>query len=212
VAQQKKDMAQLESEAEGECDRLREEGERAIARLRAAQEETDLKRETSRKLKEEIIDNDRLTVANLNRIKHLEALVEQHKAALDEAEAENGELRSELERAAPLANEAEEEVGTLRELLAERESQLLAMSRRLSEALDARAEAENLHMSRAEHMGRLDERMVDRLTERMDDRMEPPPRGVLLEKDMMREGRRRDSFLERFALSAHNLGGLASGA
>ena len=39
---------------------------------------------TQRKLKEEIIDNDRLTVANLNRIKHLEALVEQHKQALEE--------------------------------------------------------------------------------------------------------------------------------
>ena len=40
-----------------------------------AQEETELKRETSRKLKEEIIDNDRLTCANLNRIKMLESQV-----------------------------------------------------------------------------------------------------------------------------------------
>ena len=43
----------------------------------ACQDETDLKRETSRKLKEEVIDNDRLTLANLNRIKHLEAQLEQ---------------------------------------------------------------------------------------------------------------------------------------
>ena len=44
----------------------------AEQRAPGPQAETDLKRETSRKLKEEIIDNDRLTVANLNRIKQLE--------------------------------------------------------------------------------------------------------------------------------------------
>ena len=35
----------------------------------SCQDETDLKRETSKKLKEEVIDNDRLTLANLNRIR-----------------------------------------------------------------------------------------------------------------------------------------------
>lgn len=47
------------------------------AEVSACMDETDLKRETSRKLKEEVIDNDRLTLANLNRIKHLEAQLEQ---------------------------------------------------------------------------------------------------------------------------------------
>ena len=46
------------------------------AECTACMDETDLKRETSRKLKEEVIDNDRLTLANLNRIKHLEAQLE----------------------------------------------------------------------------------------------------------------------------------------
>ena len=87
IARQNERMKEMEAEAEAECERLRDEGLEAIRKLRDAQEETDLKRETSRKLKEEIIDNDRLTVANLNRIKHLEALVDQHKAALDEVSA-----------------------------------------------------------------------------------------------------------------------------
>ena len=52
----------LQTELEAEC--------------AACMDETDLKRETSRKLKEEVIDNDRLTLANLNRIKHLEAQLE----------------------------------------------------------------------------------------------------------------------------------------
>lgn len=46
----------------------------------------DLKRETNQKLKEEIIGNDHLTVANLNRIKFLEHendKVKQHMEALD---------------------------------------------------------------------------------------------------------------------------------
>ena len=155
-------ITELEEEAEAECDRLREESQQAIRKAREAQvrialtpsshapcpllshthplhscsqQETDLKRETSRKLKEEIIDNDKLTVANLNRIKHLEALVDQHKSALDEAETENHELREQLVGAVD-AKAAEEESSTLRELLAEREGQLLVMSRRLSDALD----------------------------------------------------------------------------
>jgi len=50
----------------------------------ACRDETDLKRETSRKLKEEVIDNDRLTLANLNRIKQLEAQLAEISAQLDE--------------------------------------------------------------------------------------------------------------------------------
>ena len=60
----------------------------------------DLKRETSTKLKEEIIDNDRLTVANLNRIKTLEAALaveregrEALEKVVDELEADGAEAR-----------------------------------------------------------------------------------------------------------------------
>ena len=135
----------LQAEHEATVERLQAQSASAVRELRAAQEETDLKRETSKKLKEEIVDNDKLTVANLNRIKHLEALVEQHKAALDEAETENGELRTALAASTETAEEAkasEEKAESLRELLAERESQLLSMSRRLSDVLEAR-EAES---------------------------------------------------------------------
>ena len=52
--------------------------------MAACRDETDLKRETSRKLKEEVIDNDRLTLANLNRIKQLEAQLAEISAQLDE--------------------------------------------------------------------------------------------------------------------------------
>ena len=54
------------------------------AEVAACRDETDLKRETSRKLKEEVIDNDRLTLANLNRIKQLEAQLVEISAQLDE--------------------------------------------------------------------------------------------------------------------------------
>ena len=102
------------------------------------QEETDLKRETSRKLKEEIIDNDRLTVANLNRIKALEAENDKYKVALHEAESENDEMRKELEKSVQLHEEqgdAEDEIAHLRALLDERESQLVALSRRMTEVM-----------------------------------------------------------------------------
>ena len=135
IKEQDEKMKEMEAEAEAECERLRENARYAMSAQRDAQEETDLKREASRKLKEEIIDNDKLTIANMNRIKSLEALVEQHKTALDEVEGENSELRAELAKSVPTADAAEE-VDTLREVLAEREAQLLAMSRRLSDVLD----------------------------------------------------------------------------
>lgn len=129
---QGKEYEELEAEAKEECDRLREVAEELKEQAEAAQSETDLKRETSRKLKEEIIDNDRLTVANLNRIKHLEELCEKQQAALEEAEGENSELRKELSTAIN-PQEAEEEITALRELLTERESQLMSLSRRLAD-------------------------------------------------------------------------------
>jgi len=137
LAMTQKKLLETETEAEEECERLREQGMEVLRKLQQAQDETDLKRETSRKLKEEIIDNDRLTVANLNRIKHLEQLVEQHKHALEESEQENEELRGELAKTLQTEEssaEALEEVSTLRELLAEREAQVASMSQKLADA------------------------------------------------------------------------------
>lgn len=51
-----------------------------------------------------------------------------------QVEAENGELHAELAKCVPTA-EAAEEVDALRELLAEREAQLMQMSRRLSDVV-----------------------------------------------------------------------------
>ena len=175
----------IEAEAEEECERLRSEGEAIVRQLQSATEETDLKRETSRKLKEEIIDNDRLTVANLNRIKSLEAMVEQHSTALEEAEDENTKLRAELAQSIDPAEAAREMEG-LRDLLAEREAQLMAMSRRLQDALE---NGEN-------HAGGLN------------DKSYAGARGVEALRGSNREERddfvrapgRRDSFLERFGL------------
>ena len=64
----------------------------------------------------------------------------QQKAALDESEAENRELRGELETNYVPAAQAADEVDALKELLNEREAQLLALSRRLSEALEGNNE------------------------------------------------------------------------
>ena len=156
VEAQKTTMSEMEAEAAAECDRLREEHAEALREMQAAKEETDLKRETSRKLKEEIIDNDRLTVANLNRIKSLEAQVEQHRQALDEAEGENGELRAHLSKSQVEA----EEVEALREMLQERENQIVTLSRRLSEALAGHDE--NLDVRRLSG-GRARDSLLDRL-------------------------------------------------
>ena len=139
VESQAKRIAEVEAEAEEECDRLRREGMEVVSKLQEAQEETDLKRQTQRKLKEEIIDNDRLTLANLNRIKALEQLVEEQKAALAEADGENEQLREELSKSMT-STDAEEEVTALRELLEERESQLMTMSHRLSDVLSGNSE------------------------------------------------------------------------
>ena len=139
VESQAKRIAEVEAEAEEECDRLRREGMEVVSKLQEAQEETDLKRQTQRKLKEEIIDNDRLTLANLNRIKALEHLVDEQKAAMAEAEAENEQLREELSKSMT-SSDTEAEVTALRELLEERESQLMTMSHRLSDVLGGNAE------------------------------------------------------------------------
>ena len=74
----------------------------------------------------------------LNRIKHLEALVESHKKALEDVQAENSELRAELDKSVDPEEAAEQaaEVAALRELLVEREQQVLSLSRRLSDAFE----------------------------------------------------------------------------
>uniref|UniRef100_A0A7S2GN15 Myosin tail domain-containing protein n=1 Tax=Haptolina brevifila TaxID=156173 RepID=A0A7S2GN15_9EUKA len=117
------------AQMQGNCDAM-------LSALEEAQQETELKRETNMKLKDEIIGNDHLTVANLNRIKHLEqenTKINQH---ADLLEQENEELREEL-----LKNKDEKENGAsddevkeLKAVLAEREAQLISISHRLAEA------------------------------------------------------------------------------
>ena len=136
---QEKRIAEIEAQAEEECAQLREENEVMRAKLEEAQQETDLKRQTSRKLKEEIIDNDRLTVANLNRIKLLEALLEQHAAALAESEEENETLKAELGKTLEMVQKTRRP--RMRLPLCARcwlsESQLMSLSQRLSERENA---------------------------------------------------------------------------
>ena len=87
-------------------------------------------------MKEEIIDNDRLTCANLNRIKQLEAALASEHELVKTLETENEELRDAVEA----GRREEGEATNLREALAERESelaerenQLLSLSHRISE-------------------------------------------------------------------------------
>ena len=75
------------------------------------------KRAASAKLKEEVIGNDRLTVANLNRIKMLEAQLDEERQANEELARENDELRG---------RPSAEKVDALQEMLGEREQQARA--------------------------------------------------------------------------------------
>jgi len=118
-------------------DTLGEMQERVIR----AEAETDLKREASRKLKEEVIGNDRLTVANLNRIKTLESQLQEQLETIEQLEQQNDELRAHGE-----ASDVEE----LKELLEEREKQLMQLSHKL-EVREAMAEMHN-------NSGRIDSR------------------------------------------------------
>lgn len=141
-------LAELEERAVAEIDEMRAAADRGAAEadeardrvvqmkraLAEAHVEVDLKRETSSKLKEEVIDNDRLTCANLNRIKTLEASLALERQGRDDLERlveEQAEGMQEARLAAAAAQEAEHEVAGLRNELAEREAQLVALSRRL---------------------------------------------------------------------------------
>ena len=124
-------LKETEGAARETMDALKEENEAMLEALQEAQSETELKRETSRKLKEEIIDNDRLTVANLNRIKQLEANTEDLRDQVDGLEKENDNLREELSKSVSV--DADEEITVLRELLAEREGQLVSLTQRLAD-------------------------------------------------------------------------------
>jgi chromosome segregation ATPase len=137
VEEQKAEMEQLKQQHEEEINEMNEEREKLVEIVDEAQKETELKRETSRKLKEEIIDNDRLTVANLNRIKNLEIEIEETRKLCEKLDDENEELREELGKS--LKDEGasaalEREVEMLRELLSEREQQVRSLSLRLADA------------------------------------------------------------------------------
>ncbi|KAL1498921.1 hypothetical protein AB1Y20_013442 [Prymnesium parvum] len=64
---------EVESKAREQLEEMEDALQEMQERVAKAEEERDLKREAAHKLKEEVIGNDRLTVANLNRIKSLEA-------------------------------------------------------------------------------------------------------------------------------------------
>jgi len=91
----------------------------AEAVAEAAREEASLKRETSKALKEEVIENDRLTIANRNRIKALET----------DLDAAREEKRSLAVRAA--------EAEAVREVLGQREAVIKALMERLEAAAGA---------------------------------------------------------------------------
>jgi len=131
--------AEMERQHEGhkeEIAEMTEERDKILQAYEDAHSETELKREASRKLKEEIIDNDRLTVANLNRIKNLELELDETRTLCAKLDGENEEMRAELEKTVHndgQTAELEEEVTTLRELLEQREQQLMSMTQRLAE-------------------------------------------------------------------------------
>ncbi len=137
LEEQKGEMEAQEQQHKDELQELIEERDKMLQAYEEAQNETELKRETSRKLKEEIIDNDRLTVANLNRIKNLELELEETRTLCEKLDGENDELREELSKSIKedgTSAALEQEVATLRELLVEREQQLLSLSQRLAES------------------------------------------------------------------------------
>ena len=126
------------TEAQQKYDELAQRFEEQDELMREAQVETELKRETASKLKNEVIDNDRLTVANLNRIKQLEAQLEAERGMVGALERENEELRDEETRKARAYGEQAEQLEALQELLQERESMVEELSQKL---LDVRSPA-----------------------------------------------------------------------
>lgn len=135
LEEQKAKFLEAEEAHREECEKLQEEGSAILQAYEEAQSETELKRETSRKLKEEIIDNDRLTVANLNRIKNLESELDETRLQCEKLDRENDELREELSKSITGADEnidLQGEVEALREVLQEREDQLLTLKQRMA--------------------------------------------------------------------------------
>ena len=129
IEAQTKTLAEQQQHFEEEREKMAEERQQMAELYEEAQSETELKRETSRKLKEEIIDNDRLTVANLNRIKHLETELDESRELNEKLDRENDELREELSKSIRDTDELER----TREMLAEREAQLMSLTQRFAD-------------------------------------------------------------------------------
>jgi len=114
--------------------KMRRQNDDNAEMLRQSQEETDLKRETATALKSEVIDNDRLTVANLNRIKNLEAQLEEEREQVDTLVRDNEQLRSnedKFEALQELLTEREGMCEELKELLQGREAMVEDLTQRL---------------------------------------------------------------------------------
>jgi chromosome segregation ATPase len=125
-----------EEAAKDEVQQMHERCDAMLGALDEAQQETELKREANMKLKDEIIGNDHLTVANLNRIKHLEAENDKMRGHLEMLEQENDDLKDEVlkHREEKENGASDEDIKELKATLSEREAQLISISHRLAEA------------------------------------------------------------------------------
>jgi chromosome segregation ATPase len=182
--------------------------ERAADAVRAAeraQAASDLKRECSQKLKEEVIENDKLTLATLNRIKMLEADLELS--------------RRELERTRPDEGVRAREMAALKEQAAENEQMRAALrhreeaSLRLSERMQAMAERIDYY-EQATKQKQIDGACAEAANRSLQERGQlgpvgsPPPAGGYksgASRGFQESPARRDSLFDRISASSFGL-------
>jgi len=157
LAEAAEKQEETETEARERIAAMEEQMLEMTERVVRAEAETDLKREASKRLKEEVIDNDRLTCANLNRIKTLEAQLQEQFETIEQLEEQNVELRGRDD-----SSELTSEVANLKEKLEERERQLMTLAHKL-EAREVMAEAHN-NTGRLEMTQGKRESLLDRIS------------------------------------------------
>jgi chromosome segregation ATPase len=199
---------QIHSAARDEAERkTADANERAADAVRAAeraQVASDLKRECTQKLKEEVIENDKLTLATLNRIKMLETDLAMSRREVEQTQQSEG-VRA-RETAALKEQAAENE--SLRAALRHREETSL----RLSERMQAMAEKIDYYEQMAKHK-QLDGACGVAASRALQERGQLGPLGSPPPGDGYKSGvssafkespARRDSFFDR--ISASNFG------
>lgn len=176
----------------------------AVLAAERAQAASDLKRECSQKLKEEVIENDKLTLATLNRIKMLEADLELSRRELEQARREEGVRAREMTTLKEQAAETEQ----MRAALRHREEASL----RLSERMQAMAERLD-YFEQMTKQKQIDEACVAAAGRSLQERGQLGPIGSPPPADGYKSGAscayqespaRRDSFFDR--ISASNFG------